>query len=300
MAKRSQALRRWRDYASFAVDTFLLRRERPYLFILVINDACNLDCFYCASKNTGQYDLDHTAVWSSLSEAYARGHRALLITGGEPMLWQNEGAVLRDVALYARKLGFLDIALFTNGTLPLHAEQVSFIVTIDGTRETHNWIRPGTYDRIIHHVREANAKVIASITVSRANVQELETAVRQIADTRLFTGITFNLLTHKPDLVAQHGITGEERIQVLDRIWELKRQGNPIILSKAAYLALRANNWRRPVKQIELFAGKRLFKCCRDVDQPDICRDCGYSSCVEISQAIEGRPSAIFELMRAK
>jgi sulfatase maturation enzyme AslB (radical SAM superfamily) len=216
------------------------------------------------------------------------------------MLWRSEGAILDDVISHARELGFLDIAVFTNGTHPLNSTGVTFIVTIDGTRNIHNSIRADTYDMILNHVRGASAKAVASITLSRANERELETAVREIADTHLFTSITFNLLTHNPDIVAQHGIMGEERIEVLDRIWELKRQGYPIILSRAAYLALRANNWRRPVKQIELFAGNRLFTCCRDVGNPDICRDCGYSSCVEISQAFKGRPSAVLELIKAK
>ncbi len=300
MAMPSQTLRRFWNYASLAADAFLLRRERPYLFILVINDKCNLDCFYCTSKNTGQYDLDYTAVWASLAEAYARGHRTLVITGGEPMLWQNNGVKLGDVISHARELGFLDIAVFTNGTIPLDSDGITFIVTIDGTRATHNSIRAGTYDMILRHVRSANTKVIASITLSKANAQELETAIEEIVATHAFTGITFNLLTHNPNIVARYGITGEVRIQVLDRIWSLKRQGYPIILSRAAYLALRANNWKRPVKQIELFAGRRLFTCCRDVGNPEICRECGYSSCVEISQALEGKPSAILELMKAK
>ena len=300
MARRSQTLMRFQGYASFMVDTFLFRRERRYLFILVINDKCNLDCFYCTSKNTGRYDLDHATVRSALSDAYDRGHRALVITGGEPMGWRSEAAALDDVVSYARNLGFLDIAVFTNGTFHLDIENVTFIVTIDGTRESHNAIRAGTYDIILNHAREARSPVLASITLSKANERDLEDAVHEIANTRLFKGITFNLLTDNPDIVARHGFLGEDRIQVLDRIWRLKDQGYPIVLSKAAYLALRTNDWRRPVKQIELFAGHRLFTCCRDVENPDVCRNCGYSSCVEISKALEGRPSAILQLMKAK
>lgn len=299
MANRSQTLRRWLGYASLAVDTFLLRRERRYLFILVINDTCNLDCFYCSSKNTGRSNLDSAAVRAALSEAYARGHRALVITGGEPMLWRDEGAGLHDVVGLARELGFLDVAVFTNGTFPMDAEGVTFIVTVDGTRDAHNAIRAHTYDLILDHVRAAKSKVVASITLSRANAEDLEAAVKEIARTRLFKGITFNLLTHNPDIVARHGLLGQARREILDRIWRLKRQGYPILLSKSAYLALRANNWRRPVKQIELQVGRNLFTCCRDVDHPEICRHCGYSSCVEISQALQGKPSAIFQLLKA-
>lgn len=300
MARRSKTLSRYLGYAAFAVETFLFRRERPYLFILVINDECNLHCFYCSSKNTGQYDLDYAAVRSALSTAYDRGHRALVITGGEPMVWQDGNAQIHDVVSYAQDLGFRDIAIFSNGTRPLSIAGVTFIVTVDGTRATHNAIRQDTYDSILVHVRDAITTVIASITLSRANAKTLEVAVEEIASTHLFKGITFNLLTHNADVVARHGFLGEERNRILDRIWNLKQQGYPIVLSKAAYDALKDNNWRRPVKQIELLAGSRLFTCCRDVDNSDICRNCGYSSCVEISQALQGKPSAICQLLKAK
>lgn len=300
MALTSRSLKRLRSYASMAIDTYLLRRESPYLFILVINDKCNLDCFYCTSKNTGNYDLSRAEVWSSLSDAYKRGHRALVITGGEPMLWQSGNFTLSDVVAYARVLGFLDIAVYTNGTFPLAIPEVTFIVTIDGTRDIHNSIRAGTHDRIIEHVRESRSPVSASITISKANAPHLEQAIREITNTGLFKGITFNLLTHNLEVVSRYGLLGDDRRRVLDQIWKLKQQGFPIIISKAAYLGLRANKWKRPIKQIELFAGQQLFTCCRDIVNPEVCQNCGYSICVEISEALRCKPSAMLELMRAK
>jgi MoaA/NifB/PqqE/SkfB family radical SAM enzyme len=298
MARNSQTLNRYLGFAALAVETFLLRRERPYLFILVINDKCNLDCFYCSIKNSGQYDLDYTSVRSALSTAHDRGHRALVITGGEPMLWQENHARIHDVVAYAQGLGYRDIALFSNGTRPLDIANITFIVTVDGTRDSHNAIRRHTYDTILEHVSAAKSPVIASITLSKSNADALETAIQQIAGSGLFAGITFNLLTSRLDIVARHGFLGEERNLVLERIWKLKRQGYPIVLSRAAYRALRDNDWTRPVKQIELMAGRRIFTCCRDVDNPDVCQNCGYSSCVEISQALAGQPSAIYQLLK--
>lgn len=298
MAARRQTLSRYWNYAALAINTFLLRLERPYLFILVINDMCNLNCFYCTSKNTGQYDLDLATVQQTLSAAHRRGHRALVITGGEPMLWESDGARLDTVVAYARELGFLDVAVFTNGTFPLSVSGCMYIVTVDGTRETHNAIRNGTYDTILAHAQQTRAHVIASITLSKKNETDIESAVKSITETGAFDGITFNLLTHVPEVLATDGLTGDQRNRVLDRLWSLKQQGFPIILSKSAYRALRTNIWKRPVKQIELAAAKQIFVCCRDVVNPDICRNCGYTSCVEISQALSGRLSAMFELLR--
>ncbi len=52
------------------------------------------------------------------------------------------------------------------------------------------------------------------------------------------------------------------------------------------------------VKEIELFAGNEFFTCCRDVGHPEICENCGYTSCVEVSQALAGKPSAVVELLK--
>jgi MoaA/NifB/PqqE/SkfB family radical SAM enzyme len=300
MAAGSQTLRRLRAYATFAAQTMLLRRARPYLFVLIVNDRCNLDCFYCTSKNTGRFEMEWAAVRRALSEAHRRGHRALVLTGGEPTLWRSDGAALGDVVGYARGIGFLDIAVFTNGTQPLEVEGITYIVTIDGTREAHNYIRAGTYDLILENVRAARSKVMASMTLSKANADRLEEAVHEMAATGLFSCITFNLLTHEPQVVARYGVTGEERVRLLDRIWALKRAGYPVVLSRAAYRAMRANDWTRPIRQIELYAGGRLYTCCRDVGNPEVCRNCGYGSCVEVAQALAGRASAALQLLKAK
>ena len=48
MAARSQALGQFQNYVSFAVDTFLFRRERPYLFfhLELIGKDPNYDEYY--------------------------------------------------------------------------------------------------------------------------------------------------------------------------------------------------------------------------------------------------------------
>ena len=98
----------------YAFRTFILRQKIPYLFILVITDTCNLDCFYCESKNSGKYHFPYASVQRALKSAYARGHRSLVITGGEPTLWQDSDRELADLIDYARHLGFFDVFIYLN------------------------------------------------------------------------------------------------------------------------------------------------------------------------------------------
>jgi MoaA/NifB/PqqE/SkfB family radical SAM enzyme len=294
----TQTLARWRAYGGFLVDTFVLRRRRPFLLGMVITDRCNLGCYHCESKNQGRIHFSHDEATRTLADAYARGHRTLYFTGGEPMIWCDGERRLRDLVRFARELGFIDIFVFTNGTLPLDIEGCSYIVTIDGPRNAHDAVRGGTYDAVLRNVSSAAShNVFASMTFTRDNVRHLDRFVRDIVGTGLFRGVSFNFLTHWPKVVARHGLDAEQRARLLDRLWQLKREGHPIVLSRAAYRTMRANDWKRPIPHIELATTDRVYTCCRDVDHREICEMCGYSNCVEVSQMLALRPSAIWQAL---
>lgn len=291
-------MKRYFSHLWYAVQTFFLRRKAPYLFVLALNDRCNLDCFYCTCENKGSHDLDRGEALEMLRAAYARGHRVLVITGGEPTIWSSEKATLADIVMAARRIGFVEVMVFTNGTRPLPAVPCRYMISIDGTRERHNSIRPGTYDLILEHIRSARVSVVAAVTISRANVNELEETVRSIAAAGVFAGISFHLFTGPLATVEKFGFNAEERRAVLARIWALKRSGYPVMLSRAACRAMQRNDWKRPIQQVELGTKDKIFTCCRDVVRPEVCRNCGYTGCIEIAQALAGRPSAIWELLR--
>jgi sulfatase maturation enzyme AslB (radical SAM superfamily) len=287
------------SWFSYGFETFVLGKELPYLFGLVITDKCNLNCFYCESKNSGRYHFSFEQAKDTINNAYQRGHRSLYLTGGEPMIWADNGHVLDELIQYARKVGFLEVFIFTNGTIPLSIEQCNYIVTVDGPKNIHDQIRNNSYELVLENVENAVTKaVFASITFSKANFRYLDQFVKEVTETKLFRGISFNLLTHWPELVEEHGVSQEERKQLLDKIWALKKEGYPIVLSKAAYKGLRNNDWKRPIPQIELGTKDRIFTCCRDVDNPTVCENCGYANCVEVSQILALKPSALWQVVR--
>jgi len=284
---------------SYAFKTFVLKKELPYLFGLVITDKCNLNCFYCESKNSGRYHFSFEQAKNTIRDAYQRGHRSLYFTGGEPMIWEDEGHRIDELVEFARDIGFLEVFIYTNGTKPLRIKQCKYIVTVDGPKEVHDHIRNDSYDLVLENVKNAVTKaVFASITFSKANADFLDKFVKELTPTRLFKGISFNLLTHWPEIIEKHGLSMEERKLLLAKLWQLKKDGYPIALSRAACQALKNNDWKRPISQIELGTRDRIFKCCRDVDNPSICENCGYAGCVEISQVLALKPSAMWEVFR--
>lgn len=287
------------SWALYGFKTFILGKVSPYLFGMVITDRCNLDCFYCESKNSGRYHFRYEEARAVLRDAYTRGHRSLYFTGGEPMIWEDGGRGLDDLVRFSRDLGFLDVFIFTNGTAPLSIEHCNYIVTIDGPRAVHNQIRDNTYDLVLSNVANAvTSAVFASITFSKANAQYAEQYIKEVSATNLFRGISFNLLTHWPEVVEEHGLPPDERKDLLDGLWQLKRSGYPIVLSRAAYRALKNNDWKRPIRQIELGTKEKVFTCCRDVENPSICENCGYANCVEVSQILALKPSAAWQVLR--
>jgi MoaA/NifB/PqqE/SkfB family radical SAM enzyme len=287
------------SWLEYGFKTFILRQELPYLFGMVITDKCNLNCFYCESKNSGRYHFSFEQANNTIREAYGRGHRSLYFTGGEPMIWEDNGHNLEELVRLARDIGFLEVFIFTNGTRPLSIANSNYIVTIDGPKDIHDKIRSNSYDVVLQNVRNAVTKnVFASITFSKANVQHLRRFVEEVNDTKLFKGISFNLLTHWPEIVQEHGVSLDDRKKLLDDIWGLKREGYPIVLSRAAYKALRNNDWKRPIPQIELGTRDRIFQCCRDIDNPSVCAQCGYANCVEVSQMLSLKPSALLQVLR--
>lgn len=286
-------------YLKYAVQTFLLKQEKPFLFAMMLTDSCNLACSYCVVKNTDKFYFTDEQAFSSIKDAYKRGHRVLYFTGGEPTLWESNGYKLKDLVSYALGIGFFEVFIFTNGLLPLDIETCHYIVTVDGPKKIHNQIRNNSYDQVIKNVQHSSAKsVVASMTLTKQNVIFMEDFVKQVSSLDIFKEVTFNFLTRNPEAMKDEGLFGAEKTQALDNIWKLKHQGYPISLSKAAYKAVRNDNWKRPIKQIEMATQDKIYTCCRQGSDPETCNNCGYLGCVEVSQVLALKPSAISKIFK--
>ncbi len=167
-----------------------VREDREQLRVTVLTTLqCNFACDYCIQGDHGDYNkhaakmsLDTAAQVAAWAEgrldALAPESFVLTFFGGEPLL--NMPVVyylaerLRD-ACHVRGVQ-LQINVITNGLLltpeivdrlvPLGLSAVK--ITLDGDRETHNRMRPlrggqGTFDKIIHNVRQIAGKCRISI-----------------------------------------------------------------------------------------------------------------------------------------
>lgn len=200
---------------------------------LAVAQKCNLGCTYCYAQE-GDFggrakNMPLEVALRSvklLLEGKAPGSRAnLAFLGGEPLA---NRAVLREVTLHAARMAqergvSLTFSLTTNGTLLTPEdgeffEQHGFAVTVslDGTREAHNQLRPfkggrGSYDAVMAAVRpllsfQRRMQISARVTVTPRNLQ-----LREALDEMV--GMGFHSVGFSPMLRSP---TGREEMQSAD------------------------------------------------------------------------------------
>jgi uncharacterized protein len=175
-----------------ALDEFFhgVREDRSQLRITVLTTLqCNFACDYCIQGDHGDYNRHaarmsletaaRTAEWAEERlDAVAPSSFVLTFFGGEPLLNLPVLFYLAErLAGSCRHRGVrMAINVITNGLLlspaivdrlvPLGLNGIK--VTLDGDRDTHNRMRPlrggqGTFDRILHNVRQVAGKCRISI-----------------------------------------------------------------------------------------------------------------------------------------
>jgi MoaA/NifB/PqqE/SkfB family radical SAM enzyme len=180
-----------------------LEEGGPGFCQFAINNACNARCGFCnfALDKLPREDwvyVPRQGALESVNILHAQGVRYLVITGGEPMMHPDLGAIIKRGA----ELG-MKVMLVTNGSF-LRPERIrelvvlglsSFIISIDAaTVESHERNRglPGVCQKI----REANGllnelKVHATASVTMSRLVDYE-ALPDFLESLGFTSVTFS------------------------------------------------------------------------------------------------------------
>ena len=126
-------------FASYVKSRFF-NIKRPLLAGLKITHLCNLKCRHCPFWKKEKVSLSFLQAKDSLKALYDLGVRLVIIEGGEPFLWKDNGYDLRDIVAEAKKL-FFSVGITTNGTLSLEVDPDIIWVSIDGLKKTHDLLR---------------------------------------------------------------------------------------------------------------------------------------------------------------
>jgi MoaA/NifB/PqqE/SkfB family radical SAM enzyme len=284
-------------YVPYSWRFFVLRHPGPLIYGVAPTDRCNLGCRGCRVANTGRPPMSWEQLVETMRGARRRGFRELYFTGGEPMLWHDGKHTLADAVVEARRIGFFHVHVYTNGTLGLGTSADLVWVSMDGLPGTFE-VRRGDYFRQVEQAVRGNghSRVALIYTIDRNTADGIESFLGWIRASKLpVMGVMFYF--HTPYYgYDELYLDAEERAPLIDRLLGCIRAGMPVLNSRAGLLALQSGNWPRrlPIASVVDVAGESV--CCRASD--DVCRDCGYAVCTELTELQRLRPSAVRAMLR--
>lgn len=211
----------------------LTGKRVPIAVAWLITGRCNLDCDYCKWKDQRQTrELDTAAVKEMIDQMVACGVRLISFTGGEPLVRDDIGEIIRHV----KRRGAV-CKLNTNGMLvarriedlrPLDLLQIS----VDGPPAVQDGLRGrGTSQKAAEAIalaREAGLKVQLIACLTRENVARIDAVLDYGLE--LGAGFCFQLLT--PKYMGQEEVEScipprEDLLRALRHLDRVKRSGEP-------------------------------------------------------------------------
>jgi MoaA/NifB/PqqE/SkfB family radical SAM enzyme len=223
--------------------------QRPFILSHLITARCNADCVTCLWKmpaNAAVEELSTDEVKELYWEAASAGFRFLVLWGGEPLLREDTGEVLRA----AREAG-LKTTLITNGWwLERRAEEVlpwvdRMMVSVDGIGDRHDQVRrkEGLFERLeagLAYSRERwpDVSVIVNTVLSRLNLDQLE-AIAEFGK-RYGTRVSYQAMDvtdygfgSRKDELDSVQLDAGQAADAARRITGLRRSGYPVSDSNA-------------------------------------------------------------------
>ena len=195
----------------------------------LITGRCNQKCTYCMWKHLRSSDeLDTAQVKDMVDQMKAAGVLLLSITGGEPLLRDDIGEIIRHV-----KRRGLVCKLNTNGKLleqkldllrPLDLLQIS----IDGPPAVHEILRGDSTAAHIPHtvklVREAGIPLQVNTSLSRITILHMDEILQWGLDQGIciyFQLLSKNFVRH--DEIAQFSPEPEDLLTTLTKLLKIKK-----------------------------------------------------------------------------
>jgi len=284
-------------YLPYAWRFLILRRAEPLIYGIAPTDRCNLSCRGCRVANSGRPDMSWEQLVTTMQNAWQRGFRELYFSGGEPMLWRDQGRTLEDAIQEAQRMGFFHVHLYTNGALGLESPADLTWVSMDGLPGTFEQRRGDHFERVEGAVRRRrNGRVALIYTIDSHTLDGILPFLHWVVATR-FPVIGVMFYFHTPYYgFDELYLDAEQRAPVIDLLLGCIRAGLPVLNSAAGLRALKSGDWPRrlPVARVADVDGE--YVCCRADDE--VCANCGYAACTEITEFQRLRPSALFGMLR--
>lgn len=286
-------------FATFGASTILFKRKKPILGTIILTDRCNLSCKHCAVNNITSVIHPYEQIRREMELLYAEGIRILFFCGGETFLWQDQDKTLGDLVNEAKEIGFLIVNVVTNGTLPIDLPQADLILlSLDGSKEKHNFIRGDTYDTIMENIRNAtSSNIIFYMAINKYNQEDIATVCQKAQEEKNVRAVSFNFHTPYPG-TEDLSLTVEEKQKCCEEIERCMEAGLPIFNLKSAFPYLVQNTFPTPCYQCVVMEKGKVSICGRCVDIPGLCEQCGYFFAAEYTLVFQGKVRVVVDMLK--
>lgn len=164
------------------------------IVFLEVTRTCNLRCKHClnSSGNSIPNELSQEELKKLVKELADKGVQDIRFTGGEPLLYEG----IYELIELASNNGIYT-SIGTNGTLITkevakklkHSGLNKAVVSIDGTKETHEFIRgKGNYEKAmigLDNLIEQGIKVRVNSVIMKSNMDEVISLAKELHKKRI-------------------------------------------------------------------------------------------------------------------
>jgi len=287
------------DLSWFFLQRKILKRKIPLLASFKVTYRCNLACRACPfhlRSDDKEAHISWNMAIGALESLRRSGARVVVFEGGEPLLWRDGSYRLHDLVLYARE-HFLRVAVTTNGTLPLDVPSHTLWVSLDGLKETHDYLRSDSFDQICSNIKKTkHPRVFIHCTLNRRNWRNVDDLAKWVHEMPTLKGMTFQFFYPYNQGEDDLSLSPEERRAAIIKLLELKKSGLPILNSVGRLKAMVDNSWRcHDDILINVDPDGTITKGCYVKSRGEInCDACGFTPVAEASGALDFFPGSLY------
>ena len=276
----------------------ILRRKIPVIASVILTDLCNLHCKHCSVNNIERRIYSYDSIMRDIKTMYDKGARILMLYGGETMLWHDGEKKVSDIICSARKMGYFNCNIVTNGTISLDVPEAdTILVSLDGGRDKHDLIRGKTYDTILKNIRKCNTNNICLyMDINKLNKDDIFKVGNLAYHEKNIKAVSFNFHTPYPD-TKDLALTRKEKYECYKNIEKMMAAGIPVFNLKSTFPYMINNSFPRPTYQCEVIQEGKTWVCGRCIDIKGMCDNCGFMFVCEYALAFSGNIRVLFDML---
>ncbi len=220
----------------------LFGKKTPLRVVLKITKRCNLRCKHCLEYKFQEKELSFEKVKQMLDRVAEAGAVHLSINGGEPLIREDIGKIIK----YAKKLG-LGVGITSNGAfVPKKIKELKDIdvlgLSLDGPKHIHDYLRgEGQFEQVIKAIKVARENKIKSVYINTVLTKEICQKldyIEEMINIARENKINCNFVAMYGDVREGSVIekpSEKELKRALIKIAKAKRDGAPILYSQLTY-----------------------------------------------------------------